>query len=647
MSRLPSSPNEATRKPQVSSPMDRDRSARRRAAPWLIAVFALLVWLAPVQAQGLRVAEIEIRGNQRINTTAIQAVLTTKVGDEVSPERLEGDRRAIEALGWFQIVNPPVVQNVPNGVRVIFVLREWPAIQSLTYRGSSLYSDEELLMAGKTQVGDVFNIVTWAEGKAAINELYAAKGYVVNVIDNRAEPEFLQGILVVEIQELRVGSVTIRWPTREIKDKDGNVVRTVSRHKTKNYVVMRELSQREGDLYNQDQVSKDFRALQRLNIFETINPSVDVTTEQTVAIIWEFTEKRTGQVSVGAGFSARQNLIGRAELADSNFQGRGVGIRIAVEHGAFGTDGRPSFEMSFFQPWLNSDKTSLTVSLFDRLNFRFSSSLGRRGSKLGDDRFFERRTGGRITFGRPFGWPVSVGIRGERVTTGNLPRGGAGLPPQNGTVIGLPIRFESNTRDYPQYPTAGTVKALNNEFGITKLDSSTRGGAGNSSFFDKISADYRRYIRLQPLRARQEPERQQQAQQVQVIAFRVLVGTTAGNTPFFEQYFVGGSETIRGYREDRFWGRHMFVASVEYRRPVMKRIVAVLFADTGHAWGSPKAFQFKKKGLRKDFIQSGNLDPVASIGLGIRVATPIGPIRLDYGFGSEGGRTHFSFGHAF
>jgi outer membrane protein insertion porin family len=49
----------------------------------------------------------------------------------------------------------------------------------------------------------------------------------------------------------------------------------------------------------------------------------------------------------------------------------------------------------------------------------------------------------------------------------------------------------------------------------------------------------------------------------------------------------------------------------------------------------------------KSFVQSDNFQGFLGYGVGIRVQTPLGPIRLDYGFGSEGSRAHFSLAHVF
>ena len=62
-------------------------------------------------------------------------------------------------------------------------------------------------------------------------------------------------------------------------------------------------------------------------------------------------------------------------------------------------------------------------------------------------------------------------------------------------------------------------------------------------------------------------------------------GASTGTLPFFEQFFVGGAETLRGYREDRFWGQYNLLGSIELRQPLARRLKGVLFLDAGDAWG--------------------------------------------------------------
>src|SRR5205823_8987436 len=67
---------------------------------------------------------------------------------------------------------------------------------------------------------------------------------------------------------------------------------------------------------------------------------------------------------------------------------------------------------------------------------------------------------------------------------------------------------------------------------------------------------------------------------VQTCALPILI---VGKVPFFEQYFAGGAETVRGYAEDRFWGKNTMFSNLEFRYPVQKAFSVVTFVDYGGA----------------------------------------------------------------
>jgi outer membrane protein insertion porin family len=91
----------------------------------------------------------------------------------------------------------------------------------------------------------------------------------------------------------------------------------------------------------------------------------------------------------------------------------------------------------------------------------------------------------------------------------------------------------------------------------------------------------------------------------------------------------------------------MVLLSTEYRFPISSGLVGVGFVDVGDAWGARSEYLDVGSIFGDNLPQHSSFEPSAGYGIGIRVRTPIGPIRLDYGFGEEGSRAHFSLGHAF
>jgi len=405
-----------------------------------------------------------------------------------------------------------------------------------------------------------------------------------------------------------------------------------------------------GKVFNVKVLKEDIIHIYNLDILEDIKP-YQITPGAEIGMVKitvPVVEKKTGLVSIGFGYSSRQRLVGQARLAETNFRGRAQGVNLLWQQGTSeAVGGSASEELGFYEPWIDKKHTSLSVNAYNKLLYRFSSGIFSSTSFSNDQNYSERHQGGDITLSRPLTerTRIYVGTRYEDVTTDESLLSGLGqYAPMvmQGIVAAGSVRLVHNTRDFDLDPAAGAYDGLSVEYGTVNGNTFTPRTLPGTGFvqdpfdgpFNKASVDIRRYFSKGGRKLTPQDKRV-------TLAFRLRAGISSGKLPFFEQFFIGGAESLRGYQEDRFWGDNMLLASAELRKPIAQSISGVLFADYGDAWAGNPSFFITQLPQSQTF--QGNL----GVGVGIRVNTPIGHLRLDYGVGSEGGRTHFSMGQAF
>jgi outer membrane protein insertion porin family len=579
-----------------------------------------------------RIAKITISGNVNITTGAIMALVSQKVGDPYDLATADKDREAIKNMGYFNGdigLNP--TQDPIGGVDVTYTVVENPVVKTISFTANTpsgeptipssklkslMDTHEGLVLNTNTLVRDLDKLFNRQTGYAR------AQGYIIDVSsDINIDP--LKGALTIPLIEAHIDGIQIK----------GN-------KKTKTVVLTRELHSKSGDVLDERKLQKDLTRIYNTGLFDQVGPFEEIPTDVgKVTISIPVVEKRSGQVSVGIGYSSLAKLVGRAELAENNF--RGMGERVSLQWEVGGVSSASSTELSFFEPYLDKRHTSLSVDVFNKAVYRFSS--GTFGGSVGtDNTYIEQRRGGTLGLNRPLSETFNAGIsfRAEDVRANNVQ-----LPPsdlflrQVGSVIAVGINGTQNTRDVDLSPASGGLNSFSAEIGTT--DTSTINNIpgelkpGRYSFV-KTGIDLRRYISLQGPRKLgdyREPKK--------VFAVRLLLGATNRDTPFFEQYFIGGADSLRGTDTSRYWGNKLALFQSEVRIPLGKdnNIQGVIFSDMGDAWGSlyttSQLAQHSKFTLTSDF------------GLGVRLVTPVGPIRLDYAFGQGGGRTQFSIGQSF
>ena len=592
-----------------------------------LAVVAALVGLAAIVAaqQASVIREIVVQGNQNVTKEAILALMRTKVGQPYIQAQLDQDKQALENTGFFQAVDVRARALELDAWQVVVEVQEYPLIKEIRVTGNNSVKTEDILKVLEVQPGQVFNLKKVQPSIAAIRKLYTDKGFFANV-DDFAPLEESPNTLNVSIIELTVGNVTVEGAVR-----------------TKPSVMRKLIKTRPGETFSARRWESDLRRVYGTQWFEEVKSSERMSEEGIgkVDLTVNVKETRTATFNVGAQIDPRSGFAGFIRLDDANFLGTGQTIGVGYLQATEG--GGPSVDLTYRNPFLDDRDTSLSVQLYSRVIYRFAgTTFGGDNSPTSNDRYTERRTGLTTLVGRPVGKDLtaSVGIRAEEIVTDNLDDTSSnGFIQQDGRVAVLTLAGVRNRRDVDVDPSRGDWVRLSLEPGFS--DITKVGGLfpdpellGSGTFL-RSTVEYRAYFTDQPPRGTKldDPRR--------VLAFRAKYGVVSGNKlPFFEQFFAGGSDTVRGYREDRFWGKQTLTTTVEYRYPIQKAFNAVLFVDYGGAWGG--------YGSVNDYTQSDSLNLHLGYGLGFSFRTPLGPIRLDFGFNEEGGsRTHFMIGTSF
>ncbi len=571
-----------------------------------------------VSAQDQVIGEVVIAGNENISKEAIMTVVALKPGTKFTEEAVQQAKTAIEGMGLFERVVVGT-ETTDQGVNVMLNVVENPLVKEIKFTGNTVVTTEALLGVMRTSVGQVLNTNTLERDADAIRTLYKEQGYIADITEEIGiDPD--SGVLSIPVLENVVESIEIT----------GN-------KKTKTSVILREMDLKPGDVYNSKILVRDLTRIYDLDFFEVdveqwyrLEPGSDI---GKLKVVIPLKEKKTGQITLGVGYSSQQRIVGQAKISETNFRGRGQGVNALIEVGSASRGS--SYELGYYEPWLDTKHTSLSASVYNKLIYRFTSNpLTSSGS---DSDYDERRQGASLTLARPLN-RVNKGfltLRHESVDTHNVVNP---ILLQDGTVSSGTLRFTSNTRDSELDPVLGTYSSYAVEVG--QSDFTSEGAKSGNSIFSKYSLDFRKYFSKGGYREDLNERRK-------TIAVRLMVGSLTGNVPFFEQYFLGGAESLRGYREDRFWGKNMVLLNTEYRFPITSGLTGVGFADVGDAWGAIPDYLNVGDAFGESLPQHSGFDPSFGYGVGIRVRTPIGPIRLDYGFGSEGSRAHFSLGHAF
>jgi outer membrane protein insertion porin family len=598
------------------------------------------------------VAEVVVSGVQGQLENEVFRVIGTRPGQATTRSQLQSDVNAIFATGYFATVDVQP-EDTPLGVRVTFVVQPNPVLRQVVINavpegaGKRVIPQQVVDNIFADQYGQILNLRQLQEGIKKVNQWYKDNGYDLAQVINASNVKITSdGTVALVVAEGVVEDIRVRFLNKEgeTTNEQGEPVRG----RTRPFIITREVQLKPGDVFNRQIAERDLRRVFGLGIFEDVRLSFAPGTDPSkVVVVVDVIEKNTGSIAAGAGISSASGLFGSVSYQQQNLGGNNQTLGAEVQLG----QREFLFDVSFTDPWIAGDpyRTSYTVNAFRRRTISLIFDGGDPEVFLPNgDRPRVVRTGGGITFTRPLSrdvftkaeWTASLGLQYQRVSI--VDADGESSPNEllpNGTLV--PLTFSGSSgddllslqfgavrdrRNNPLRPTSGSILRLGVEQSIPI-------GEG-SILLTRFRGSYSYYIPVSFTNFTKGP---------QALAFNIQGGTVVGDLPPYEAFALGGSSSVRGYGEGEVGaGRSFIQATAEYRFPVFSIVGGALFVDYASDLGSGNNVPGDPAGVR------GKPGNGFGFGLGIRVQSPLGPIRVDYGFNDQGdSRLHFGIGERF
>jgi outer membrane protein insertion porin family len=581
----------------------------------------------------------------------------------------------------FEIKDIQFLNPTPRTMVIRFIVYEGTQykIGSVKFTGNKLFTTPDIVAGMRVQharsrskvkigpnglpmdVGGTFTPDGVTKDLEAVEDFYGARGYV----DVRASSRNLN---LVKIPNTESSTMDLEFQIEEGQQFHIAKIEIHGNTKTKDRVIRRELAVSPGELFDMVRVKLSKQRLEGLGYFERVDTrpeTTDVTGERNLVVDVE--EKTTGHVSLGAGFSTVDSLVGIAEYNESDFnlshpfeppwfRGGGQKFRLRV---TIGTE-RQDYEMTFIEPWFLDRKLQLSIDLYYH-DYAFLSPNNlydetRGGAKVG----LERALGSDFLRGGISATieDVGIGFNGYNDSAvlpfiQTLPSFGHGLPTLVENPGNVPPVIRDEAHNYVlgragaslAYDTRNSVQ-LPDKGQRTELDGEVVGIDWQFYKLELKSGWYFKGFKKG---------------HVLELAGRTGVVHAFGDSPdvpFFERYFLGGPYSLRGFKyryvsprqpdaeggiyNEPVGGDTYWFGTAEYSIPIFEQehgigVRAALFYDIGSVGASPYNFN------PSEFSDNW--------GLGIRLNLPIGPLRLDYGipihhdqFSSSSGQFQFTVG---
>jgi len=386
---------------------------------------------------------------------------------------------------------------------------------------------------------------------------------------------------------------------------------------TKDFVVFRELRIEPGELYSQEKVEELPKRLNRLQFFEPVStPQFYLDSKNKGVLLITVKERQTNNFD---------GIIGYIPSANDNESGYVTGLVNVSLRNLFGTGRAAAFRWQK----LNRNSQELEIKYLEPWLFGFPLNLNGGFYQRQQDTIYVQR---KFTTGLEYlvteEVSASVFIATESVIPTLTEEPVFTVYNSSSFTSGLSLRID--TRDDPLAPTSGIL--FDNSYSFSRKSIN-----GPAKF---ITPEMVTKINLQRYEVTLALFYQLFRRNVVALALngKELRG------PFFEKsdlFRLGGTKTLRGYREDQFLGNRIFWSNLEYRLFLSNRTYAFLFFDTG--------YYLRNADVERNIAKLEDFK--IGYGLGINLQTEIGMLAVSYalakGDSFSEGKIHFGIVNEF
>ena len=569
-----------------------------------------------------RVAEVRIEGNEIFTDRQIKRQIKTGrralFGKRVFREDIlnEDKGRVLSYYGENGYIRAKVLKtdisfdDTGKKITVTFYLEEGPK-----YVTGEVELEDELKKETKLRQGDRFSPEELRKDIGRVYDLLYEKGYLYTRV--RADKKV--------DEENKV--VAIRYEIDKGVPVYIEEVRISGNRKTKDKIIRREILIKPGDRFDLAKIRASQRRIRNLGrrqpFFESVIFEIeDGTAPDRKDIHFKVGEGKIGTFLFGGGYSTIDKFVGFVEIDIENFDISnpptflGAGQSLSMR-GEIGSD-KENYALSFTEPWLFGVPLSCGFDFYGRLREW--------------DSYDERRDGGKLRLGHRLGEfnRIQAKYRYEDIEILDLDSDASEeIRKEEGirNISSLTLSLMRDTRDNFFDPSRGVRSSISTEVAGNFL-------GGNESFTKHIG----KVSWFLPTWGESS------------VNLRMELGLvkTYGDSeyvPIYERFYIGGADSVRGYpyrdigpKDDRgepIGGEVRVLANIEHIIPLVKDLKAAVFYDAGNVWSSMDDFDLA--------------DLYSGVGVGIRLQTPIGPLRVDYGYGIDisHGRIHFTIGWPF